>query len=370
MDDALDTAHADHGAAFTTVGGQRTVADYGRPATAHRAVRNGVGVIQHPHAVLELRGPDRREVLRAAKLAAPTGDRAGAYRVATDDGRIVAAAYTFAAAERSILVAPPGTGPTLLDRLDTGGDASATMRDDVVVFGVHGPHATEKVASVTPGSAPADRLTFDRLDIADAPATVIRTDAPAGEPGYAIVVDRDEAPVTFDTLLNRGLNAAPFGDRTWNTLTLEAGTPRFHPDFAGRAASLAAHLEGESAAPESGDGPRFVGLSADEPLSAGANLTGAAVSGTITRSARAPSVDREIALAAVEGLAAVVGSDSPLDGTSGSDSPARAVTATRGADDALAALTVDGVSAELIQLPFLASGERSGRCPSVTFLSA
>ena len=64
--------------------------------------------------------------------------------------------------------------------------------------------------------------------------TVVRTDAPTGETGYEVICASEDAADVFDTLINHGLNAVPFGTDTWEALTLEAGTPLFDPDLEGR----------------------------------------------------------------------------------------------------------------------------------------
>jgi len=67
----------------------------------------------------------------------------------------------------------------------------------------------------------------------DAGVTVIASDAPLGEEGYEVVCAAEDAEEVLDTLLNRGLNAAPFGYRTWDALSLEAGTPLFEYELEG-----------------------------------------------------------------------------------------------------------------------------------------
>jgi aminomethyltransferase len=69
--------------------------------------------------------------------------------------------------------------------------------------------------------------------------SVVRNDDVAGEEGYEVVCAADEAADVWDTLLNHGNNAAPFGYGTWETLTLEAGTPLFHDELAGRVPNVA-----------------------------------------------------------------------------------------------------------------------------------
>jgi len=109
------------------------------------------------------------------------------------------------------------------------------VSDELGVFGVHGPKSTEKIASVLAGpGAPEPPLTFVRGTMVDAGVTVIATDAPLGEEGYEVVCAADDASAVFNTLVNRGLNAAPFGYRTWDALTIEAGTPQFEHELAGR----------------------------------------------------------------------------------------------------------------------------------------
>ncbi|MDZ5813131.1 glycine cleavage T C-terminal barrel domain-containing protein, partial [Halorubrum sp. AD140] len=108
------------------------------------------------------------------------------------------------------------------------------VSDEFGVFGVHGPKSTEKVASVLGGpGAPEEPLSFVRGSMVDAGVTVIATDAPLGEEGYEIVCGAADAGDVFDTLINRGLNAAPFGYRTWDALATEAGTPLFEYELAG-----------------------------------------------------------------------------------------------------------------------------------------
>ena len=63
--------------------------------------------------------------------------------------------------------------------------------------------------------------------------TVVRDDGRTAEEGYLVVCAAGEAEEAFDTLENRGQAAAPFGARTWETLTLEAGTPLFETELDG-----------------------------------------------------------------------------------------------------------------------------------------
>ncbi|MFB6187159.1 MAG: glycine cleavage T C-terminal barrel domain-containing protein, partial [Halobacteriaceae archaeon] len=111
----------------------------------------------------------------------------------------------------------------------------ADKSNEIAIFGIHGPMATEKLASVlNQAGAPEEPLTFNRGKISDSGVTVIRNDGLVGEEGYEIVCDHNHTATVFDTLLNHGLNAVPFGLETWNILTLEAGTPLYETELRDR----------------------------------------------------------------------------------------------------------------------------------------
>ncbi|HET7325312.1 MAG TPA: glycine cleavage T C-terminal barrel domain-containing protein, partial [Halococcus sp.] len=135
----------------------------------------------------------------------------------------------FTPPERAEAVATDWAEKTFIQDVDI-----EVSTDSFGVFGVHGPKATEKIASVLNGaSAPDEQLRFVRGSMGDEGVTVIRGDGLTGEEGYEVVCAASEAESVFDTLINNGLNAAPFGYRTWETLTLEAGTPLFRTELEG-----------------------------------------------------------------------------------------------------------------------------------------
>jgi aminomethyltransferase len=233
--------HADHGATFTERGGRRVVDHYGRPARAARAVRNGVGVLEMGYGVVVLEGADRIEFVdNAVTTRVPTADGEGRYALLLEpEGQVRTDMYVYNAGERLLVFTPPETAADLVD--DWAGKtfiqdvAIRNASTDFGVFGVHGPSATEKIASVLNGaSAPEPSLTFVRGSMGDEGVTVVATDAPTGEEGYEVFCAADAADRVFDTLLTHGLNAAPFGYRTYDDLTLEAGTPLFETELAGR----------------------------------------------------------------------------------------------------------------------------------------
>ncbi|MCL9815656.1 aminomethyltransferase family protein [Natronocalculus amylovorans] len=233
--------HSDHGATFTERGDRTVVDHYGRPDRAVRAVRNGVGVIEHGYGIVEITGDDRIEYVdNIISNRVPRSDGQGVYALLLDpNGRIETDMYLYNGGERLLLFTPPETVSELVSEWQSKifiQDVSIEeISDRLAVFGVHGPQSTEKVASVLNQiGAPEPELTFDRGSMGDVGVTVIASDNPIGEEGYEIICAAEEAAELFDTLLTRGMNAAPFGYRTWDILTLEAGTPLFTSELRDR----------------------------------------------------------------------------------------------------------------------------------------
>jgi aminomethyltransferase len=236
----LADIHADHDAIFEKRGGRDVVAHYGKPERVHRAVRNVVGVIERCPGVLVITGEDRIEFVdNAVSNRVPVDDGRGVYALLLNpQGRVTTDMYVYNAGERLLVFTPPGETEPLAEEWREKTfiqDVDITVAtDEFGVFGVHGPKATEKVASVLSETTPDEQLSFVRGSMGDAGVTVVRSDAPTGEEGYTVVCGADAAADVFDSLENRGLNAAPFGYRTWEALTLEAGTPLFESELEGR----------------------------------------------------------------------------------------------------------------------------------------
>ena len=353
----LADTHEQHGATLTERGGRRAVSDYGRPERTHLAVRRGVGVIEHVFDVLAVTGEDRREFVDdAVSNRIPEADGEGVYALLLDpQGGVETDMYVFTASERLLVFLPPGVGADLAEEWrsktfiqDVGIEV---VTDDLGVFGVHGPKATEKVASVFTEGTPETPLTFVRGPMGDAGVTVARTDAPTGEEGYLVVCGAADARDVFDTLENRGLNAVPFGQHTWETLTLEAGTPLFETELRGEIPNVlgirnaldfekGCYVGQEVVSRVENRGRpsrRLVGLAPEAvPGNGAAVFAGDEAVGEVTRGAEAPTFGGPAALALVD-------FDAEPD-----------------------AVRVDGadVPAERVELPFVEGSERSARLPS------
>ncbi|WP_372910391.1 aminomethyltransferase family protein [Salinigranum sp.] len=356
--------HEAHGAVFTERGGVDVVDHYGRPERTHRAVRNGVGVIEMGYGVLVVEGDDRVDFVdNAVSNRVPDAEEEGCYALLLDpQGRIETELFVYNAGERLLCFTPPARlEPLLADWREKVFIQDVQLRDasaDFGVFGVHGQRSTEKIASVlNHAGAPEEPFSFVRGSMADVGVTVVATDAPTGEEGYEVVCPADQAEELFDTLLTRGNAAIPVGYRTWDTLTTEAGTPLFASELEGRIPNVVGvrsaldfdkgcYVGQEVVSKVENRGQpsqRLVGLLPDAlPESGAAVFAGDEAVGEVTRAVESPLLDRPVALAFVD-----------------YDLPERV------ADGVGVDVRVDEreVDAALAELPFVDGGVRSGRLP-------
>ncbi len=229
------------GGSLIEIDGIDIPARFTRPAASHRAVRAGVGVTRHPWGVMTIEGSDREEFLNdTITCNVPPADGDVRYGFLLDpDGTIEADMYVTNAEEQYVCLTAPGTvsslATTLNSRTFIQDVAVDDVTDDFVVFGLHGPAAATKLASVMPeGTPPPTDLRMDRGVVREQGVTVIRLDAPTGEVGYVVLCREADGAAVFDALVNLGAVATPFGYDTWRGLTLEAGTPLFDTELAGR----------------------------------------------------------------------------------------------------------------------------------------
>ncbi|QGN06498.1 aminomethyl transferase family protein [Halorhabdus sp. CBA1104] len=227
----LPERHEQYGGIVTTRAGTRIVAHYGRPERTYRAVRNGAGVIEHGVGTIVVKGAWREQVV-AERFSNELPDvDAGQYGFIRSDGSIVADAYVFTVEDRVLAFVPPDRTDAVVDAWSADGVLVRDKAASFAVFGVYGPEATEKVASVCSATTPETALSIDRGAIQNSGVTVVRDDGVTGEEGYLLIAAADDADDVFDALVNRGPSAAPFGYETWETLTLEAGTPLFETEL-------------------------------------------------------------------------------------------------------------------------------------------
>ncbi|WP_306054018.1 CAF17-like 4Fe-4S cluster assembly/insertion protein YgfZ [Natronococcus wangiae] len=320
----IEAIHADLGATFGERAGRTVAEHYGRPERAHRAVRNGVGLFEAAYGVVVVEGEDRLEYVdNVVSNRVPAEDGRGCYALVLDpQGGIEVELYVYNAGERLLLFTPPARADSLAEewseKVFIQDVEIRVATDDYAIFGVHGPKATEKVASVLNGAAsPDERYSFVRGTMGDAGVTVIRTDALTGEESYEVVCAVDAAEDVYDVLLNQGLNAAPFGYRTWDTLCLEAGSPLFETELEGRIPNVlglrnaldfekGCYVGQEVVSRVENRGQpsrRLVGLASEGesvPESGAAVFDGDSSVGEVTRADASPLLENVIALAVVD----------------------------------------------------------------------
>ena len=238
--------HEEYGATVGERGGTTVAETYGRPQRAALAVRNVVGTIEMGYGVVTVSGEDRHGFVDdAVSNRIPDRDGEGVYALLLDpQGTVQTDMYVYNAGDRLLVITPPGQAGPLAD--DWGGKVFIQnveieeVTGEFGIFGVHGPKATEKIGSVLDGGSPPEEpLSFVRTSMHGTGVTVVATDAPLGEEGYEVICGSADARNVFETLLTRGLNAAPFGYRSWDVLTLEAGTPAFETELQGRVPNVA-----------------------------------------------------------------------------------------------------------------------------------
>ena len=359
----LPSVHEGHDAAFEERGGRRVVAEYGRPERTHRAVRKVVGVIEHAYDVVVVTGDDRIDYVdNAVSNRVPGEEERGVYALLLNpQGRIRTEMYVYNAGERLLVLLPPGKGSEIAEEwqektfIQDVDIKHAT--DEFGIFGVYGAKATEKIASVCDVQTPDEQLTFVRGSMGDAGVTVVRTDGLTGEEGYEVICRAEDARDVFDTLENRGLNAAPFGYRTWESLALEAGTPLFETElddevpnnlglrnavdfekgcFVGQ--EVVSRVENRGQATK-----QLVGLTTSVVPESGATVfSGDQTVGEITRACKSPTLETPAALALLDRDVATEITDADL------------------------TVRIDGedVAAEGQRLPFVEGTDQSDRLPS------
>ncbi|MDF9744828.1 aminomethyltransferase family protein [Natrinema salsiterrestre] len=357
----IESIHEDHGATFGERADRRIVEHYGRPERTHRAVRNGVGLLEFAYGVIVVEGDDRVEYVdNVVSNRVPAEDGQGCYALVLDpQGGIEVELYVYNAGERLLLFTQPESAEPLADEWSEKvfiQDVDIRVAtDDYAVFGIHGPHATEKIASVLNGAgSPDERYSFVRGTMGDEGVSVIRTDALTGEESYEVICAAADAAAVHDTLLNQGLNAAPFGYRTFESLALEAGSPLFHTELEGtlpNVLGLRTALDFEKGCyvgqevvsrVENRGQPsrRLVGLTLSGeavPDSGAAVFDGDASVGEVTRAGESPMLGDVIALAIVD-----YGLES---------------------DELTVRVGGDEVGATLTDLPFVDGSDRSDRLP-------
>ncbi|WP_181686589.1 aminomethyl transferase family protein [Halorhabdus salina] len=298
----LPARHEQYGGIITARAGTRIVAHYGRPERTYRAVRNVAGVIEHGLGVIVVKGAWREQLVEENFSNRLPDVDAGQYGFVLTDGSIVADAYVFTVEDRILAFVPPDRTDAVVEAWSGDGVVVQDNSDAFAGFGVYGPEATEKVASVCSATTPDSALSIDRGAIQDSGVTVIRDDGVTGEEGYLLIAASADAAEVFDALVNRGLSAAPFGYETWETLTLEAGTPLFETELRDTdpAAIGISNAFPPAEDPSQGDHRLRAFTAATAPVDGTTVYAGGRAVGEVTRAREQPKDEGAVGFAMVE----------------------------------------------------------------------
>jgi len=354
----IEDVHDVHGATYREVGGRRVVDHYGRPERVVRAVRNVVGVIEMGYGVVTVTGEDRVDFVdNAVSNRVPAADGEGCYALLLDpQGAIETEMYVYNAGERLLIFTAPDCAEPLVEDWqgktfiqDVGSTSPRTSSRSSASTAPRRRRRSPASSTARPRRNGTSPLSAGRWST---PASPSSGDGLAGEEGYEVVCTADVASDVFDTLENRGVNAAPSatapGRRSPSKPGRRCSTPNSRAEspnvlglrnavdfekgcFVGQEVVSRVENRGQPST-------RLIGLTCDaEPDSGAAVFAGDAAVGEVTRAVESPTREAPITFAAVD-----------------YDLP----------DDPLT-VRVDGeeVAAERTALPFVEGSDESARVP-------
>lgn len=344
----LDAEHRALGATMVPFAGWEMPVRYGSDLAEHRAVREAAGLFDVSHmGRVELTGPDAATVLDATLVSRmhdlPDG-RARYTMLCDDDGEVVDDLIVTRLGDDFLLVVnAANTTPALaaLRHAADGADVNLVHRAGHVLLALQGPGAAAVLAAVSAddradGAPDANvlrpfRAVATRIAGVD---TVVSRTGYTGEDGFELAcVDATDGVRLWGALLAAGadLGLVPCGLAARDTLRLEAGLPLHGNELGG---GLGPFETGFGRLVHLDDGRTFRGRAALEPLAAAgptrrivgllpagrrAPRAGAVVSdatgpvGVVTSGAPSPTLERPVALAAVDVAALEAGGPLTVD---------------------------------------------------------
>jgi folate-binding protein YgfZ len=203
----------------------------------YRALRDGAGILDHPHRVrLRITGAQRAKFLQGiltndADLLKPGR---GLYTaVLTAKGKMQADLTVYALADWFWVDAEPESAarlPTLLSRYTIGTDATVVdLSTSHRVLGLYGPAAPRAVAAAFPDlSLPAADLAVAEAVWSGHPLVIAAAGYP-GTPGYKLLLPAEAVDGARRTLLTAG--ATSVDAEALEAVRIESGVPRFGMDM-------------------------------------------------------------------------------------------------------------------------------------------
>lgn len=347
--------HRRLGAVPAAAGAAAAVAHYGSPTAEHAALAGACGLLDgSPLDRLRLTGDDRLRFLNGlvtcnVKELTPG---AGAYGFFTTvKGRVMADFVVMAEDDALLLELPPGRGAEVaahLGKYKIADRVELASADERLPLTVAGPRADDALAAVGLAEPPAVAWASAPATVAGIGVLAVRR-APAGVPAVTLWVPVAAAAELAETLLDEATAAGlvAVGALAADTLRVEAGVPRFGVDFGPEHFPQETGLEAAAVSYEKGCylGQEVVarihyrggvnralcGLRLTLEEGQEAPGTGAEVlhddraAGTLGSVVRSPELEQWIALAVLHRRAAEAGT----------------------------AVAIGGVSAEVVELPFV-----------------
>jgi len=219
----LDAAHRELGARMVEFGGWEMPLSYPVGTLAeHMACRSSAVVFDVSHlGTVRVDGPSAYDVLQAALTndLGKVGPGRAQYTHLLDDAGSVLDDLIVWWREPELFDVMPNASNTERVVSAIGGEDVTHTR---AVLAVQGPHARERLATVSPEAAAVKRFRVLPVEWKGVPCVVAGTGY-TGEDGVEIAVPADAARDLWDALLGSGLQPAGLGAR--DTLRLEAALP-------------------------------------------------------------------------------------------------------------------------------------------------
>ena len=241
--------HTQCGARMVDFHGWMMPLHYGSQLDEHHAVRSDAGMFDVSHmTIVDLKGSRTREFLRyllandVAKLTKP-GKALYSGMLNASGGVIDDLIVYYFTEDRFRLVVNSATREKDLSWISQHAEPYAidiTVRDDLSLIAVQGPHAQERAASLfteAQREAVSGMKPFFGVEAGD---LFIATTGYTGEAGYEIALPNEKATDFWQGLLNAGVKPCGLGAR--DTLRLEAGMNLYGQEMDEGVSPLAANM--------------------------------------------------------------------------------------------------------------------------------
>ena len=232
----LDAVHRSLGARMVPFGGWDMPLSYPDGTLAeHRACRHGAVVFDVSHlGTVRVTGPGALAVLQRALTndlgRIDPGRAQYTHLLDPDDASVLDDIIVWWVESETFDVMPNASNTArVIDALaeeaaaaDAGAVSAVDVTAERAVLAVQGPHARERLASVSPEAAAVPRFTVARVPWRDTVLTVAGTGY-TGEDGVELAVEAGHAETLWIAVTGTGIVPAGLGAR--DTLRLEAGLP-------------------------------------------------------------------------------------------------------------------------------------------------